>query len=104
MRVTFRYHKTGREKVVSERDADLLTRLNIGAVVTAGGNRPTYQTRDMQAAAPVAVEPPAAAEPVPSPATPEEEFDDITEARAETDTQEPAVAPRRRGRPPRVAE
>lgn len=105
MRVTFRYHKTGREKVVSERDADLLTRLNIGAVVTAGGNRPTYQTRDMQAAAPV----PAAAEPVASPIqestpTPEEEFDDITEARAESDTQEPAVAPRRRGRPPRVAE
>lgn len=103
MRVTFRYHKTGREKVVSERDADLLTRLNIGVVVTAGGNRPTYQTRDMQAAAPL----PAAAQHVPSPDTPEdpaEEFDDITEARAESDTQEPAVAPRRRGRPPRVAE
>lgn len=100
MKVTIIDSKTGRERVMEERFAKVLVGMRKATYLTASAG--TYQTRDMQAAAPV----PAAAEPVESPETPtaEEEFDDITEARAESDTQEPAVAPRRRGRPPRVAE
>lgn len=107
MKVTIIDSKTGRQRVMEERFAKVLVGMRKATYLTASAG--TYQTRDMQAAAPVAHEPPAAAEPVASSTqestpTPEEEFDDITEARAESDTQEPAVAPRRRGRPPRVAE
>lgn len=101
MKVTIIDSKTGRERVMEERFAKVLVGMKKATYLTAAAG--TYQTRDMQAAAPV----PAAAEHVPSPDTPEdpaEEFDDITEARAESDTQEPAIAPRRRGRPPKVAE
>lgn len=106
MKVTIIDSKTGRERVMEERFAKVLVGMKKATYVTAAAAAAagTYQTRDMQAAGPVAPEPPAPAEPVESTPTPEEEFDDITEARAESDTQEPAVAPRRRGRPPRVAE
>lgn len=87
MRVTFRY-KNGREKVMSEREADILEKLGHGSVGTSQ-SRPTYQTRDMQAAASV----PAAAEPVESSVTLDEDADDDQEDK-----------PKRRGRPPKVTQ
>lgn len=84
MRVTFQYSKTGREKVMSDRDADILTKLGHGKILGAETARPTYLTRDMQAAAPN----PAAADPVPTP-------DD------QDDTED---TPKRRGRPRKVIE
>lgn len=88
MRVTFQYSKTLREKVMSERDADILTKLGHGKILGADTGRPTYLTRDMQAAAPVPPQPPASADPVPTP-------DD------QDDTED---APKRRGRPRKVVE
>lgn len=107
MKVTIIDSKTGRERVMEERFAKVLVGMKKATYLTAAAG--TYQTRDMQAAAPVAVEPPAAAEPIvstpqESPATAEEEFDDVTEARSMSDTQEPGVMPRRRGRPRKDAE
>lgn len=100
MRVTFQYSNTGREKVMNEREAGILVKLGHGKVLS--GSRPTYLTRDMQAAAPVALQPSAVADPVENAEEDEfEDLDDITEARAMSDTQEPSIAPKRRGRPPK---
>lgn len=86
MRVTFQYSKTGREKVMNEREADILSKLGHGQVLTNTA-RPTYLTRDMQAAAPT----PAAADPVAT-------FETLPD---EDDTED---APKRRGRPRKVVE
>lgn len=111
MKVTIIDSKTGRERVMEERFAKVLVGMKKATYLT--GNRPTYITRDMRAdLTPTGIpaettvvlsedEPVASADTTEDPA---EEFDDITEARAETDTQEPAVAPRRRGRPRKEAE
>lgn len=89
MRVTFQYSKTLREKVMSERDADILVKLGHGKILGADTARPTYLTRDMQAAAPVAPQPPAAADPVASTSDDQDDTED---------------APKRRGRPRKVVE